>query len=214
VESWTALVSDLTGRPPMLVVLSGPSGAGKDSVIQLLRGAVPDMWFAVSATTRRPRRGESPGYSYFFICQSEFDEWNDRGELLAPANVHGNWYGVPLTQVREAFDRGQDVFLKIDVQGGTQIRRRLPQAVFIFLAPPSLDDLIERLQARHTESPDELDRRIADARTEMAQLPLYDYVVVNREGCLHDAVAGVTCIISAERLRTHRQPINLETVDS
>jgi guanylate kinase len=134
----------------------------------------------------------------------------DRDELLAPAQVHGNWYGAPLGELRRAFAAGRDVLLKIDVQGAIQVRRRLPQAVFIFLAPPSMDDLIARLTARHTESEEELRRRVADATFEMAQMPHYDYLVVNKEQGLGDAIHAVGCIMSAERLRIHRQPIRLD----
>ena len=131
----------------------------------------------------------------------------DRSELLAPAEVHGNRYGAPLDPIRKAFGEGHDVLLKIDVQGAIQVRRRLPQAVFIFLAPPSIEDLIARLRQRHTESPEELTRRIEDARFEMAQMPQYDYMVVNYDHDLHGAVGEVSCIITAEKLRIQRQPI-------
>lgn len=190
-------------------MLSGPSGAGKDSVIQRLRSEVTDIHYAVTATTRDPRPGEVPGKSYHFLSVSQYEAMLDRGELLAPANVHGNWYGVPIDEVRDAFATGQDVFLKIDVQGALHLRRRIPQAVFIFLAPPSIDDLVTRLRARHTESPEDLARRIRDAQFEMAQLGSYDYEVVNHEGCVNEAAQSVACIISAERLRTHPQPIDL-----
>ncbi|HEX6506728.1 MAG TPA: guanylate kinase, partial [Chloroflexota bacterium] len=123
--------------------------------------------------------------------------------------VHGNWYGAPLDQIRDALTEGTDVLLKIDVQGAIQVRRRIPQAVFVFLAPASVDDLLERLRARHTESPEELERRVRDARFEMEQMRQYDYCVVNREDDLDQAVSDVACIISAERLRTNRQPIDL-----
>lgn len=197
----------------MLAVLSGPSGVGKDSVLRELRGRLCGICHPISVTTRPPRPGELPGKSYFFVTHEEYDRMLDRGELLAPANVHGNWYGMPVHQVQEALHRGEDVLLKIDVQGAMQLRRRFPQAVFIFLAPPSFAHLCERLVSRSTESPDGLNRRIHDAEFEMAQLPQYDYVVINREGGLEHAVGEVQCIITAERLRVQRQPISIETID-
>lgn len=147
--------------------------------------------------------------SYHFLSRDEYDDLLNRGELLAAANVHGNWYGAPLGPIRDAFVRGQDVLLKIDVQGAAQVRARFPQAVSIFLGPPSLDDLVDRLRARHTETPAELERRLRDAVEEMQQLPYYDYVVVNCEDYVDEAVDGVRCIIAAERLRVHREPIDL-----
>lgn len=193
----------------MLVVLSGPSGVGKDSLLQELRSRITDIHFAVSMTTRAPRPGEQQGTSYFFVSQQEYQERLGVGELLAPAQVHGNWYGVPVDQVRKVLHAGQDVLLKIDVQGGIQLRRRVPQAVFIFLAPQSMDDLTHRIAARHTESEQELELRMHDAHFEMEQLPSYDYCIVNRQGGLTDAADGVACVIRAERMRIHRQPIDL-----
>jgi guanylate kinase len=193
----------------MLVVLSGPSGVGKDSVIRELKQRVPDICYVVSMTTRPIRTGEIEGKSYHFVGREEYDSLLDRGELLAPAQVHGSWYGVPSEAVQAALRHGEDVFLKIDVQGAISLRRRLPQAVFIFLAPSSMEDLLERLRSRHTESPDELGRRLRDAQFEMEQLPTYDYKVVNAPDGLQRAVESVACIITAERLRVRRQPIEL-----
>ena len=198
-----------TGRTPLLVVLSGPSGVGKDSVIRELRNCIDDMHFAVTATTRPPRPGETPGQSYHFVTQDEYDHMLDRGELLAPAEVHGYWYGAPVDSIRRELQANRDVLLQIDVQGAMQVRRRYPQAVFIFLAPSSTRGLVERLRARHTESQEQFRRRVADAEFEMAQLPQYDYVVVNREDDLEGAVRSVACIIHAERLRVSRQPVRL-----
>lgn len=197
-------------RSPLLVVLSGPSGVGKDSVIKQLREVLPDLHYAVTATTRAPRPGETDGQSYYFLSRREYDEMLDRGELLAPAQVHGNWYGAPLQPLRAAFAEGKDVLLKIDVQGAIAVRRRIPQAVFLFLAPPSPEDLVDRLGSRQTESSEELARRMRDAEFELAQLPHYDYCVVNHDRDLDRTVGEVACVISAERLRISRQPIDLD----
>ena len=196
-------------RSPLLVVLSGPSGVGKDTVIRRLRDVLPDLHYAVTATTRAPRPGEKHGESYYFLKRSEYEEMLDRGELLAPAQVHGNWYGAPLQPLRAAFARGEDVLLKIDVQGAIAVRRRFPQAVFLFLAPSAPHELVDRLGSRQTESEEDLDRRIRDAEFELAQLPHYDYCVINHEGDLDGTVGDVACVISAERLRINRQPIDL-----
>ncbi len=196
-------------RSPLLVVLSGPSGVGKDTVMDRLHGTLPDLHYAVTATTRPSRPGETEGRSYFFLTKHEYDAMLDRGELLAPAQVHGNWYGAPLRPLRAAFDEGKDVLLKIDVQGAIAVRRRIPQAVFLFLAPPSPEHLVDRLDSRRTESKQELARRARDASYEMAQMPHYDYCVVNHDHDLEGTVANVASVISAERLRINRQPIDL-----
>jgi guanylate kinase len=196
-------------RSPLLVVLSGPSGVGKDTVMERLHGTLPDLHFAITATTRPPRPGEVNGRSYYFLTREEYDSMLDRGELLAPAQVHGNWYGAPLEPLRAAFAQGKDILLKIDVQGAIAVRRRIPQAAFLFLAPPTPQHLVERLGSRHTESPDDLARRVRDASYELAQMPHYDYCVVNHDHDLEATVADVACVISAERLRINRQPIDL-----
>ncbi|GAC1635714.1 MAG: guanylate kinase [Chloroflexota bacterium] len=196
-------------RASLLVILSGPSGVGKDTVIQRLRDRLPDIYYAVTATTRPPRSGETHGDSYYFLSQQEYDGMLDRGDLLAPAEVHGHWYGAPVDGIAAALANGRDVLLKIDVQGAMQVRRRFPQAVFIFIAPASMSALVNQLHSRETESPREFKRRVADAQFEMAQLPQYDYKVVNRHEAVEHAVEEVACIVTAERLRLHRQPIAL-----
>lgn len=194
---------------PLLIILSGPSGAGKDTVIERLREQRPAMHYVVTVTTRAPRPGEIPGKSYIFVSQEEYDTMRDRGELLAPADVHGHWYGAPVDQIRRALARGQDVLLKVDVQGARQVRRRIPQAVYVFLAPPTFEELSERMRHRHTESPADLERRLRDARYEMEQMPQYDYLVINRRDELDRAVGNLACIIEAERLRIHRPRVAL-----
>lgn len=193
----------------MLVALSGPSGVGKDTLLRGLKRRISDISYVVTMTTRAIRPGEVEGSSYHFVSQEHYNALLDDRELLAPAQVHGHWYGVPAESVRSPLRHGQDVMMKIDVQGAMTLRQRIPQAVFVFLAPSSIDDLLWRLRARHTESPDELERRLRDARFEMAQLPSYDYVVVNAPGGLRRAVDSVACIIAAERLRVRRPVIEL-----
>jgi guanylate kinase len=189
--------------PPrgLLFVLSGPSGVGKDSVINRLRQRGIPLHFTVTVTTRPMRPGEVHGINYFFATGEEFERMRREGELLECAVVHGNKYGTPRAQVREALRAGKDVLLKIDVQGAALVRQRVPGAILIFIAPPSVAELIERLEARGTESDGELRTRIRNADSEMADLPNYDYVVVNYRERLDETVDKVVAIITAEHCR-------------
>src|SRR3989475_2913222 len=168
----------------LLFVLSAPSGTGKDSVIHELKQQGMDFYVVASVTTRAPRPGESEGNPYHCISEEEFKQLVDEGELLEYANVHGNWYGQPRQVIRDNLRAGRDVLLKIDVQGAASIRRKVPQAIFIFLVPSSLEELAQRLATRQTETEEERLRRLADARKELMQQYWYDYVVVNRQGHL------------------------------
>ncbi len=191
-------------RPPnggLVFVLSGPSGVGKDSVIDGLRREALQLHYCVTATTRPPRPNERHGINHYFVTPERFEAMIAAGELLEWARVHDNYYGVPLDEVRRAFAHGLDVFMRIDVQGAASVRARLPDAVLIFLAPESLEELLHRLNARGTESEHERAQRYVHARWEMEALPTFDYVVVNRQGCLTESVAQVRAIIVAERCR-------------
>ena len=196
-------------RSPLLVVFSGPSGVGKDTVIQAVKASGFNIYHVVTCTTRPPRPTERDGVDYFFVSPERFAAMIADNELLEYADVHGCRYGTPLQEVRLAFERGDDALLKIDVQGGLQVKRRLPQAVFVFLAPPSADHLLSRLRQRGTESVDELARRTSDAQFELNQRNSYDYVIVNQPGNVEGAASQLKCIIVAEKLRIHRQPIDL-----
>jgi len=199
----------LVPSPSQLFVFSGPSGVGKDTVIARLKEQRLPLHFAVTMTTRPMRDGEVHGVNYYFVSVAEFQEHERRSALLEWAVVHGNFYGTPLPQVREALRGGKDVFLKIDVQGAAKVKQRVPDAVFIFLAPPSIPELVQRLVNRGTEPPEEQARRLRDAYQEMKFLPAYDYVVVNREGRLEEAVECIKCIISAEKSKVHPRRIEL-----
>ena len=194
---------------PLLVVLSGPSGVGKDMTMQRLRSLERPWYFVVTATTRRQRPGERDGVDYIFLEQQRFQEMAEKGEFLEYAQVYGWWYGVPCPQVKGAFQRGQDVFIKVDVQGAVTIKRVVPDGVFIFLAPPSLDELERRLRQRKTESEKDLEVRLATARGEMEQLPLYDYVVVNDNDRLQQTVARIDAIVTAEKCRVRPRCIHI-----
>ncbi len=163
--------------------------------------------FAVTATTRPQRKGERKGVDYHFVSRERFEEMAKGGELLEWAEVYGNFYGVPRRQVKEALQKGRDVLVKVDVQGAATIKRAVPQALLIFLAPPSMAALEERLRQRNTESVIELEQRIATAHEEMKQLGMFDYVVVNTR--LAQAVAEIEAIITAEKCRVNPRVVAL-----
>src|SRR6266566_3244306 len=195
-------------RQGLLFVLSAPSGTGKDTVIGMLRQQGMDFYLVASVTTRASRPGESEGNPYHFVSQEEFDRLVANDELLEYANVHGNWYGQPRQPIRDNLLAGRDVLLKIDVQGAATVRSKVPQAIFIFLIPESVEDLTLRLSERSTETQEQLERRLADARGELAQKDWYDYLVVNRQGHPQEAVDYLRAIMLAEHCRT--QPRHIE----
>jgi guanylate kinase len=201
----------LDGRPaqPLLVVLSGPSGVGKDSILMRMRDIGFPFHFVVTATSRAQRPGERDGYDYHFVSKARFEEMIARGELLEWAEVYGHYKGIPKSEVVQALQSGRDVILRIDVQGAATIKRLAPDAVFIFLAPGSFDELHNRLQWRRTESPDQMEQRLAMARREMAALDTFDYVVINREDHLDDAVGQIRNIMSAEKQRVRPRRVVL-----
>lgn len=198
-----------SGANPLLIVISGPSGVGKDAVLNAMRSVTYPLYFAVTATTRPQRRGETAGRDYHFVSRSEFDRMMERRELLEWANVYGNLYGVPKRQVQQALAEGRDVVVKVDVQGAATIKNILPEAVFIFVAPPSMSDLEERLKQRKTESGVDLELRMKTAQEEMGSLPLFDYVVVNHEGQVELAVSQIESIVTAEKCRVKARRIEL-----
>lgn len=201
----------IAGRPqsPLLIVLSGPSGVGKDAVLTRLRESGCPLRYITTLTTRTQRPNEKDGVDYHFVSEAKFREMLDGNAMLESANVYGNWYGVPRAAVKEALDRGEDVIIKIDVQGAATIRRIAPRAVFIFLTGPSIEELSNRLGQRLTESPDQLAVRLRTAEEEMKQLHLFDYVVVNREGEIDAAVSRIEAIITAEKCRVNPRQIEL-----
>jgi guanylate kinase len=201
----------LDGRPaqPLLVVLSGPSGVGKDTILMRMRDIGFPFHFVVTATSRAQRPGERDGYDYHFVSKGRFEEMISRGELLEWAEVYGHYKGIPKREVGQALQSGRDVILRIDVQGAATIKRLAPEAVFIFLAPGSFDELRNRLQWRRTESPDQMEQRLAMARREMDALEMFDYVVINREDHLDDAVGQIRNIMSAEKQRVRPRRVVL-----
>ena len=194
---------------PLLVVISGPSGVGKDAVLARLRDMTSSAHFAVTATTRPPRSRERNGIDYHFLSNEEYDRLLAEDGFLEHAAVYSHRYGVPKAQVREALRRGQDVIVRVDVQGVATVKRLVPDAIFIFLAPASLQELEERLRRRHTEADADLRLRLDTARREMASQDMFDYVVVNREGRLDEAISQILAIIAAEKRRQGRPPIRI-----
>jgi guanylate kinase len=185
---------------PMLVIISGPSGVGKDTIIAALqrRSHQPPYHYVVTCTTRMPRAGEVDGVSYNFLSRDEFMALKHAGELLEANEVHGNWYGTPRAGVREALARGQHAILKIDVQGAQVVKGRVESALLIFVVPPSLETLFQHLKDRRTESAGELELRQRNAALELARQDDYDHVVVNYEGEIDRTAEVIDGIISRE----------------
>lgn len=192
-------------RCPLLIVLSGPSGVGKTTITKALMEQGWSGYVLVTATTRRPRPGEIDGVHYHFYSIQQFQELVGRGEFLEHAEVHGNWYGTPATPVRERLARSMDVIMTIDPQGAQSIRRRARNAIFVFLAPESLTDLVERVNQRGQDTPEQRALRMLNAEREMAELPHYDYLIVNRNGRLADAVEQLKAIMTAEHSRVEQR---------
>ncbi len=187
---------------PFLVVLSSPSGAGKTSICRAVARRDPNVAYSVSATTRAKRRGEVNGRSYFFYSDRQFQQLSDRGGLLESAGVYDHRYGTPKAPVLRHFREGRDVIADLDIQGMRSCRRALPGTVSVFITAPDLRELDRRLHGRGTDSTEELRRREADRKMELAAIPEFDYLVVNDR--LEQAVDDVMAIVRAERLRTSR----------
>jgi guanylate kinase len=187
----------------LLVIISGPSGVGKDTIIDAMQRRRPraDRRYVITCTTRERRVGEVDGVHYHFCTPERFYRLRDEGGLLEWAQVHGNWYGTPRDQVVEALIAGQDAILKIDVQGAHAVRASIPEALLIFVVPPSLDALTERLVSRSTETREQLERRLGNAAAELARQGDYDHVVVNETGQVDRTAAAIDEIIKAEHAR-------------
>ena len=186
----------------VLLVVSGPSGAGKGTICQLLREQLPDLGYSISVTTRQPRTGEVDGVNYFFKTVPEVKAMIAAGELLEYAEVYGNYYGTPRKYVEDLLNSGRDVQLEIDIQGALQIKKRFPEGVFVFIVPPSLDELSARIYKRGTDSEDVIKRRMASAAGELTYAAEYDYIIVN--DIAEKAAHKVLTIMEAERYRVAR----------
>jgi len=189
-------------------VLTGPSGAGKDSILARLKALGRPYHFAVTATTRAARPSEREGVDYYFVSPVEFQRMLERGELLENALVYGHRYGVPKAPIGDAIDRGQDVLFRTDVQGARYIKAIVPSAVTIFVAPPFIDDLKRRLQGRGSDTPEQLELRLRIAEEEMEAASQFDYTVANED--LERCVQEIEEILRRERARPGRQRVSLE----
>ncbi len=196
-------------RIPLLIVLSGLSGAGKDVVLSRMRESGHPLKYITTVTTRSQRANEKDNIDYHFVSTERFQEMISGDELLEWAKVYGNWYGVPKQPVKQALDERQDTIVKVDIQGAATIRKIIPQAVFIFLTPPSIEEVTTRLKQRHTESASELALRIKTAEKELNQLPLFDYVIINKRDEIDLAVSDIQAIITAEKCRVNRREITV-----
>lgn len=201
---------DALHRPrPVLVVISGPSGVGKDATIQLVKERGYPCYFVVTATTRAQRPGEVDGVDYHFVSEAAFADMISRGELIEHALVYDQYKGIPKAGIRAALASGQDVVMRIDVQGAATVRELAPEAVTIFLTAESEEALIERLRRRHTDDEAQLQRRIATARAELQRASEFRYRVVNCECSLNETVDQVIAIIQAEKCRIDWRPVTL-----
>ena len=195
--------------PSLLVVLSGPSGVGKDAALAELRKLDRSWHFVVTATTRKIRSGEVHGTDYIFLDEPTFLEMKERDEFVESAQVYGNWYGVPKSQITSALEQGKDVILKIDVQGAATVKKIAPNALFIFMVPGTFEELRERLSQRMTESKADIELRLKAAANELDQGKDFDRQIVNSKDNLGQAVAEIDAIIAEEKVRTDRSPIQI-----
>lgn len=195
--------------PPLLIVISGPSGVGKDSVLMEMKARQLEAHYIVTATTRPPRTNEVDGVDYFFVSHARFADMIEKGELIEYALVYNDYKGIPKEQVRQAFDSGKDVIMRIDVQGAESIRKLAPEALLIFLTVENEQEMIDRLTARSTECPDNLKLRIATCRMELRRITQFDYIVPNRENRLNETVDTILSIIQAEHHKVNPRRVSL-----
>ncbi len=192
----------------VLLVISGPSGAGKGTICSALLEKYPDLHYSISMTTRAPRNGEIDGKNYFFLDRGKFEDLIKRDQLLEYAEVYGNYYGTPRNYVLDLLNKGKDVLLEIDTAGAMQIKEKFRNGVFIFIAPPSLDELYKRIKKRDQDTEQVIQKRMAAASGEIAHAVQYNYIVVNNK--VDDAVKIIGSIIMAEKASVAR---NLKMID-
>ena len=186
----------------LLIVISGASGTGKGTVCKKILADLPEVAYSISATTRKPRAGEVDGREYYFLSVEEFKAWIAEEKFLEYAEVYGNFYGTPLNKIEERLNHGEDILLEIDVQGALNVKKKCPEGIYIFLLPPSLEELKNRIEGRGTESPESLARRLKNAVAEIKIGREYDYVVVN--DTIDNAAAQIEAILIAERCKVER----------
>jgi guanylate kinase len=196
-------------RPPLLLVLSGPSGVGKDATVIKMKESNFPVHVVVTATTRQKRPNEIDGRDYHFLSKDDFQHMITEQQLLEWAKVYDNYYGIPKSEIKNALDKGIDAIIKVDVQGSATIKRILPEAVLIFLMPPSLDALKHRLLQRHGTYSSDIDLRLNTARREIAQINMFDYVVTSSDNNLELIVSKIQAIITAEKSRINPRIVKL-----
>ncbi|MBK8429916.1 MAG: guanylate kinase [Chloroflexi bacterium] len=212
-QEYAELVRD--GNPyerpthPLIVVISGPSGVGKDTVVQEMLRRNHNFYFVVTATSRPPRRNEVHGVDYYFVTEESFRHMIAAGEMLEHAWVHDNFKGVPKQQIRDALASGRDVLMRVDPQGAATLKALMPSAVFIFLMAESEEAMARRLRDRRSDTAEAVQLRLAIARQEMQRIPEFDYCVINREGELTQTIAQIENIIEAARHRTDTEPTRI-----
>ena len=194
-------------RKGLLLVVSGPSGAGKGTICKALLNKNDKIKLSVSATTRKPRNGEVHGVNYFFLEKEEFTTMIENGEFLEYAQIYDNFYGTPKSAIIECLEKGQDVILEIEMQGAKQIKEVYPEGVFIFVLPPSLEELKSRIVGRGTETQEEIEKRFSCAFEEINQIVNYDYFIINED--IEKSVNDVEAIISAEKNKVTRYKNNI-----
>ncbi len=200
---------DLYHPQPLLIVISGPSGVGKDAVVRTLQRREAALHFVVTATSRKIRENEVNGVDYIFVSEQEFERMIDNNELLEYAVVYDQYKGIPKSQIRDALQSGKDVIMRVDVQGAATIRKLCPEAVLIFLIPSNQDEWIRRLIERQSETSESMRLRVITARQELTRLAEFDYVVVNKQDCLDEAVDAIEAIIESEHHRVVSRSICL-----
>jgi guanylate kinase len=196
-------------QEPLLIVMSGPSGVGKDTIVQHLQKRDVPFHFVVTVASRSARPGEVNGVDYHFVSTAEFTRMIEDDELLEYAVVYGEYKGVPKDQVRQAFSSGKDVIMRLDVQGAARIRQLAPEAVLVFIIAGSEEELLQRLHARQTENQEAINTRVATARQELQRIGEFDYCVVNPQGHVDAAVDGILAIINAEHTRVRQRQVRL-----
>lgn len=195
----------MNGEKGIFIVISGPAGSGKGTVVSLLREMMPELGFSVSATTRAPRPGEENGVHYYYITKEEFEDKIASGEVLEYTEYCGNYYGTLKSEAERITGNGRDMILEIEVEGACNIKRMFPDSVCIMLLPPSAKSLENRLRGRGTETEEVIARRMKRAAEELKFLPSYDYLVINEDGMIEKAALRISSIITAEHLRTGRR---------
>ena len=194
---------------PLLIVISGPSGVGKDATLDRMKKAGLPYHYVLTATTRPKRPGEKDGVDYWFVSEDKFHQMVERNQLLEWAKVYGNYYGVPKREIKETLKQGLDTVVKVDAQGAATIKRILPDALFIFLMPPSPEELANRLKQRYGSSSADLDVRLGKAQEEMESLPLFDYVVISYTDNLDLTVTEINAAVTAEKCRIKPRMVSL-----